>query len=36
MTLYPSFGPAFGSTAAEHRQVMQPTENKITKSPNAV
>ena len=35
MTLYPSFGPAFGSTTAEHGQAKQPSGKEITKSPGA-
>ena len=34
MTLYPSFGPSFGSTTAEHK-VKQPQKQQITKTPGA-
>ncbi len=36
MTLYPSFGPAFGSTTAEHGQVKQPSQKEITRTSEAV
>jgi glucose 1-dehydrogenase len=34
MTLYPSFGPSFGSTTAEHK-VKQSQKQEITKTPGA-